>query len=87
MPSLTILFASFCTQRLMEDLHLEGRRTEILLRTMGQERFLGTHCIMELEVSIPEGTDFTELPEIFTQDRIRVSHGNIATEKSKGGLI
>ena len=73
--------ASFCTQKLMEDLHMEGRREEILLRTMGQERTMGTHRITGLEVSSLEGSDFNELPEVFTQDRIPVSHGNIATKE------
>lgn len=74
--------ASFCTQKLMEDLHVVGRRTEILLRTMGQERAVGTHRITGLEVSNVEESNFTELPEVFTQDRIPVSHGNIATEEN-----
>ena len=73
--------ACFCTEKLMEDLHVEGRRTEILLRTMGQERVVNTYHVNGLEVSSIDGTDFMHLPEVFTQSRIPVSHENIVAQK------
>ena len=73
--------ASFGTQRLMEDLHMQGKSTEILLRTMGQERVIKTQRVTGLEVSSCHESDFIQLPEVFTQDRIPVCHGNITREE------
>ncbi|KAL2102335.1 hypothetical protein ACEWY4_001503 [Coilia grayii] len=73
--------ACFCTEKLMEELHMEGRRTEILLRTMGLERAVNTYRVNGLEVSSLDGTEFIHLPEVFTQSRIPVSHANIVTDK------
>ena len=73
--------ASFCTQKLLEDLHMQGKNTEILLRTMGQERVIKTQRVTGLEVSSCNESDFIQLPEVFTQDRIPVCHGNITKEE------
>ena len=73
--------ACFCTEKLMEDLHVEGRRTEILLQTMGQESVVNTYHVNGLEVSSIDGTDFMHLPEVFTQSRIPVGHENIVAQK------
>lgn len=71
--------ATFCTVRLMEKLSIRGRRTEVLLCTMGQERPVETYSINGLEVSNLNGGEYLELPEVFTQDNIPVGQGNIPT--------
>lgn len=43
--------ASFCTVSLMNKLNLSGRRTRILLRTMGQEKIVDSYIIADLEVA------------------------------------
>lgn len=72
--------ATFCTEKLMEQLAVRGRRTEILLRTMGQEKPVKTHFMSGLEVSSLDGNDFIQLPEVFTQPAIPVSQENIPTQ-------
>ena len=69
--------ATFCTENLMEQLSIRGRRTEILLKTMGQERPVKTYTTTGLEVCSLDGSSFIELPEVFTQKAIPVSQENI----------
>ena len=59
--------ASFCTEGLMNRLNLSGRRSDILLRTMGQEKVVNSHIVMDLEVAGLDTDCFCELPELFTQ--------------------
>ncbi|KAK7938715.1 hypothetical protein WMY93_002041 [Mugilogobius chulae] len=59
--------ASFCTERLMNQLNLNGRKLEILLRTMGQEKVVDSYMLADLEVAGLDSDNFCHLPEIFTQ--------------------
>ncbi|KAJ8391888.1 hypothetical protein AAFF_G00083590 [Aldrovandia affinis] len=72
--------ATFCTENLMNRLHAKGRKTEILLRTMGQERLVKSYGLTGLEVTNLEGTTHLNLPRVYTQDRIPVSKENIPTQ-------
>ncbi|KAJ8362365.1 hypothetical protein AAFF_G00378230 [Aldrovandia affinis] len=72
--------AMFCTENLMKRLHAKGRKTEILLRTMGQERPVKSFGLTGLEVTNLEGTTHLNLLRVYTQDRIPVSKENIPTQ-------
>lgn len=43
--------ATFCSEQLMQKLHLTGKRTQFLLCTMGQERVVPAYSLTGLEVS------------------------------------
>lgn len=73
--------ASFCTERLMNKLNLTGRRTGILLRTMGQEKAVDSHIVSDLEVAGLDTDCFCELPDIFTQKSMPVHQGNIPRQE------
>lgn len=70
--------ATFCTENLMNLLNVKG--TEILLRTMGQEKPAGTYEVRGLEVGDLEGCTYLDLPKVYTQSKIPVSKENIITE-------
>ncbi|KAK0154050.1 hypothetical protein N1851_003872 [Merluccius polli] len=72
--------ATFCTENLMKQLNAKGRRTEILLRTMGQERPVKSYELTGLEVSNLDGSEYIDLPKIFTQAKIPVSKENLLTQ-------
>jgi len=73
--------ASFCTSKLMNQLNMSGKKTNILLRTMGQEKTVSSHIITGLEVSELHGNRFTPLPEIYTQKIMPVTKHNIPNQK------
>ena len=73
--------ASFCTESLMNRLNLPGRRTSILLRTMGQEKVVGSHIVSDLEVAGLDTDCFCELPDIFTQKSMPVHQSNIPRQE------
>ncbi len=43
--------ATFCTERLMSQLSMKGKRTNILLKTMSHEKSMSTYVITGLEIS------------------------------------
>ncbi|XP_049896027.1 uncharacterized protein LOC126387557 [Epinephelus moara] len=69
--------ASFCTVGLMNKLNLQGRRSNILLRTMGQRKVVETSIVSGLEVAGLDGRKFCDLPGIYTQKTMPVHKGNI----------
>lgn len=73
--------AVFCTESLMQKLHLTGRKGRILLRTMGQEKVVSSNIVSGLEVAALEGDNFLELPRAYTQESMPVHRGNILTER------
>ncbi len=77
--------AVFCTSRLMNRLGLSGKRTNILLRTMGQEKVTTTHVVSGLEVAGLNEEDFWELPDAYTQETMPVHSGNIPKQKDLQG--
>ncbi|KAL3967647.1 phylloquinone omega-hydroxylase/docosahexaenoic acid omega-hydroxylase [Sarotherodon galilaeus] len=68
---------TFCTDELMRDLHVTGKRSNILLCTMGKEATISTHVIMGLEVSGLDEDNFLKIPQVFTQAEIPVTKENI----------
>ena len=72
--------AAFCTENLMNLLNAKGRKTQILLRTMGQEKPAGTYEVRALEEGDLEGCMYLDLPNVYRQSKITVSKENIITE-------
>ncbi len=62
--------ATFCTEKLMNELSLSGKKIEILLITMGEQKTVRSHVVTGLEVSGLEGCNFIELQEVFSQKTI-----------------
>ena len=73
--------ATFCTNRLVRKLNLQGTHTNILLRTLGQESVVNSQILTGLEVSKLDSNEFVDLPETFTHDTIPVSRSNIPTQR------
>ncbi|KAK7930431.1 hypothetical protein WMY93_006826 [Mugilogobius chulae] len=69
--------AVFCTEKLMHRLHLTGRKANILLRTMGQEKVVSSYVVPELEVAALENDTFMDLPKAYTQQSMPVHRVNI----------
>ncbi len=65
----------------MRDLNLKGRKTKILLRTMGQEKPVHSNILTDLEICGLECEDYIELPKVFTQKEIPVKPENIPQQK------
>lgn len=68
---------TFCTETMAKRLNLRGKKTSILLRTMGQRKVVNAHVLSGLEVSGMGAEDFIELPDVLTQRTIPVSTLNI----------
>lgn len=68
---------TFCTEDVMHQLNLRGRKSELLLTTMGSERKVSSHILSDLEVSGLEEENYIDLPQTFTQPSIPVKKENI----------
>ncbi|KAL7841314.1 hypothetical protein SRHO_G00250050 [Serrasalmus rhombeus] len=73
--------ATFATESLINELNLNGRRTSISLRTMGNESVVNTRIVTGLEISNLEGDQFIELSEVFSQKAIPVTKDNIPRQE------
>lgn len=73
--------ASFCTTQLMSNLNIKGRKTNIMLRTMSQEKNVTSHLVTGLEISGLDESDFIALPEVYTQKEMPVTKDNIIRKK------
>ncbi|KAK7884418.1 hypothetical protein WMY93_027541 [Mugilogobius chulae] len=69
--------ACFCTEELMQELSLTGRNTNILLKTMGEEKVVSSHIVSGLEVSSLDNNDFFELPDMYSHSNIPASVENV----------
>lgn len=69
--------ATFCTEELAKQLAAPGRKMEIILKTMGQEKTLSTYRVSGLEVAALDSENFLKLPDVFTQKQIPVTHDDI----------
>ena len=65
----------------MNKLKLSGRKTDILLRTMNEEKPVRTCVVSGLEVNSLSGDEFINLPDAFTQRTIPVGKENIPQQK------
>ncbi|KAL1277030.1 hypothetical protein QQF64_023703 [Cirrhinus molitorella] len=72
--------ASFCTENLMRKLNISGRKTNILLRTMSQDKSVPSYIISGLEVSSLEENNLIPMPEVYTQKSMPVDTCNIPTK-------
>lgn len=73
--------ACFCTEDLMRKLNITGRKTNILLRTMSQDKSVPSYIVSGLEVSSLEERNFIHLPEVYTQKIMPVDTCNIPTKE------
>ncbi|KAL3979219.1 Rab5 GDP/GTP exchange factor [Sarotherodon galilaeus] len=73
--------ASFCTVGLIDKLNIAGRRTKILLRTMGQEKMVDSFIVPELEVAGLDSDMYCDMPNLFTQHKMPVDLGNIPNQQ------
>ena len=73
--------ATFCTKNLIDKLNITGRKTNILLRTMSQEKSVSSDIITGLEVSAINQNIFIALPEVYTQRSMPVDTSSIATSE------
>ncbi|KAK0140850.1 hypothetical protein N1851_022154 [Merluccius polli] len=71
--------ATFCTTTLQRQLNAKGRKTRILLKTLGHEKIVNVNRISGLEVSNLGGDDFIALPAVYTQEEIPVTKEQIPT--------
>lgn len=73
--------AVFCTGSLKQKLNLSGKRSNILLKTMGQEKVVSSYIVPDLEVAALEDDAFIELPKAYTQLSMAVHKANIPTNQ------
>lgn len=73
--------ATFCSEKLMNDLNIRGKKVKIFLRTMGQEQSVSCNAVTNLEISGIGSNNFFALPEVYTQRDMPVNSDNIVTQK------
>ncbi len=73
--------ATFCSESLMQELNVRGRRANFLLRTMGQEKVVPTYTLTGLEVSGLNSECYYQLPNVLTQREMPVTSDNIITQE------
>ena len=69
--------ASFCTMGLMDKLSLPGRKTKILLHTMGQEKVVDSHVAFYLEVAGLDSDVYCEISKLYVQNTMPFDESNI----------
>lgn len=80
--------ATFCTDKLRKRLNAKGKRNQILLRTMGQNKPVNSLVVNGLEVCGLDGNEFIRLPEVHTQEEIPATKDYILNRKKcRNGLI
>lgn len=65
----------------MNSLKISGRKMDMLLRTMNEEKPVSTYVVSGLEVSIMSADEFIDLPDTFTHKTIPVGIENIPKQK------
>lgn len=73
--------ATFCSEKLMRQLNIEGRKTQILLRTMGHEKLEPSYLLSGLEVCGINENTYIDLPDVYTHMDIPVSKENIPMQQ------
>lgn len=69
--------ASFCTVGLMEKLNVQGKKANITISTLGQRKVVKTSIVSGLEIAALNGSNFCDLPGLYTQKTLPVHKGNI----------
>ncbi len=72
--------ATFCSEHLMKELNMSGKRVNIFLRTMGQEQSASCNVIDGFEISGINSNHFFPLPDVYKK-KMPVSSGDIITQK------
>ena len=72
---------TFCSERLMNQLKADGKRTTLSLTTMTQEDRPVESSIVSLELFDIQGENFIDLPKVFTTPKLPVSKENMATQQ------
>lgn len=57
--------ATFCTEGLMSQLNVQGRKTNILLQIMSHKTYVPTYAVSGLDISGLEENNFLPLPDVF----------------------
>lgn len=68
---------------LMDKLGLPGRKTKILLRTMGQEKVADSCIASYLDVAGLDRDVYCEIPKLFVQHKMSVDRSNIPRQQDK----
>lgn len=71
---------TFCSESLMEQLNIKGKRTKIHLSINGHNTTVPNNIITGLEISEFTGKQFFELP-MFTQKEMPVTTNNIINKE------
>ncbi|KAI3359305.1 hypothetical protein L3Q82_002621 [Scortum barcoo] len=73
--------ATFCTDTLARQLNIQGRHTELELKTMSPKHQVESYLLTDSEVSGIDSNNFIDLPKVYTQKSIPVSTKNIPTQE------
>ena len=73
--------ATFCSEKLMRQLGVHGKKTQVLLRTMGQEKPVSCYVLSDLEVCGLTENKYISLPDVYTHTDIPVTKDNVPVEK------
>lgn len=73
--------STFCSESLMEKLHLNGQKTKICLLTMSPKTMVSSYVVNNLEISSLSGKDFYGLPEVYTQKQMPVNRANMVNQE------
>jgi len=69
--------ATFCSERIMHNLNLEGKKTKLNLITKGQNNVHDCFMLTGLEISDLYGNNVLSLPPIFSQESLPVTGNDI----------
>ena len=64
----------------MRRLGLTGKKTQMLLRTMGQEKPVSCYVLSDLEVCCLTENKYISLPDVYTHTDIPVTKDNVLVE-------
>lgn len=73
--------STFCTENLMRKLNLTGKKSKISLLTMSPITTTTTYILNDMEISGLNGTEFYDLPVVYTQKQMPVITKNIITKE------
>ncbi|XP_006819133.1 uncharacterized protein LOC102802549 [Saccoglossus kowalevskii] len=71
---------NFCTESLVRNLGLSGRKVNITLDTMGVPHVMNTYIVHGLEVCDLQCKNAIDLPKVYTKDKMPVSRHYIPTQ-------
>ena len=71
---------SMCTEKVLNDLGLNGKRSNITLQTMGLPYEMSSVALDNLQICDISMNNFVDLPRIFTKEQMPVTKSHIPTE-------